>query len=138
MHKSVNFAADISLTLSFPIASSAGYLASWSMGPMAKEQREITFKNSEVVDALYIFCEKTDRQLPQQGNNTLTFNNDPQVSINLSHDDTAQSSSTFLQNEAAAALILYCKGKGIPVPKRASKWIEVKQNSLALVMTMTT
>ena len=102
---------------------------------MPKEARQITFKNNEVIDALCDFCRQTDRDLPTEQLSALSFANDSQITVFLHHTDKDIPPSTFTQSETAVALIKYCNSKRIPIQKKATKWLEVKEDHLVLSMT---
>ena len=101
---------------------------------MPKEARQITFKNDEVMDALCEFCRQTDRKLPTDQLAGLSFANEAQITVYINHTNTDIPASTFTQSETAAALIKYCNSKGIPVQKKATKWLVIKEDHLVLSM----
>ena len=102
---------------------------------MPKEARQITFKNNEVIDALCDFCRQTDRDLPTEQLSALSFANDSQITVYLHHTVTNIPLSTFTQSETAVTLFKYCNSKGIPIQKKATKWLEIKEDHLVLSMT---
>ena len=104
---------------------------------MPNESHAITFSNAEASDALVSYCATAKRQLPNGGIKRLAFSNDAEIKVTAEFNNGA-AAITFFQNEVAAALILACNKKGIPVPKRAIKTLAIGQDSIALRFAMRT
>jgi hypothetical protein len=102
---------------------------------MPIEARTITFTNREVMKALIGFCGATDRKLATQETEGLSFSNDSEVKITLEFATDAPA-MTFMANEVAVALILYCNKKSIPVARRSIRSLQVTQDSVALHLTI--
>lgn len=101
---------------------------------MASESRIVTFANAEVIQALLEFCEQGNRPLPEGGVRQLSFSNDPQVRVAL--EPERGNPIGFHEHEIAAALILYCRKIGIPIPRRATKSLQVGQDTVALHLSI--
>ena len=97
--------------------------------------RTITFTNREVVEALIDFSAAADRKPPTQEIKGLTFSNDGEVKTTLEFAADAPG-MTFIANDVAVALILYCIKKCIPVARRSIKSLQVPQDSVALHLTI--
>ena len=104
---------------------------------MPNESRVISFSNAEAIDALVDYCSTNKRELPKGGIKRLSFSNDSEIRVTAEFDNGAPSIS-FYENEVAVALILRCNKKGIPVPRRAAKSLQVTQDSVALQLSMRT
>ena len=104
---------------------------------MPNEMRTLTFSNAEAIGALMEYCASTKRELPKGGVKQLTFSNDEEIKVTAEFDGGAPSIS-FYEHEVAVALIMLCNKRGIPIPKRAAKSLQVTQDSIALHFTMRT
>jgi hypothetical protein len=104
---------------------------------MPNESRVVSFSNTEAISALVDYCAKTDRELPQGGIKRLAFSNDGEIRVTAEFDG-GPPSIHFYENEVAVALIMLCNKKGIPVPRRAVKSLQVTQDAVALHLAMRT
>ena len=104
---------------------------------MPNETRTLSFSNGEAMGALMDYCASTKRELPKGGIKRLTFSNDDEIKVTAEFEGGAPSMS-FYEHEVAVALIMLCNKKGIPVPKRAAKSLQVSQDSIALHFSMRT
>ncbi len=102
---------------------------------MPSESRIISFSNAEAIDALAAYCATTKRELPKGGINRLVFSNDCEVKVTAEFSGGAPAIS-FFQSEIAAALILHCNKKGIPVARRAIKSLQVTQDAVSLHLAL--
>jgi hypothetical protein len=104
---------------------------------MPNESRTLSFSNSEAMGALMDYCASTKRELPKGGIKRLTFSNDDEIKVTAEFEGGAPS-IRFYEHEVAVALIMLCNKKGIPIPKRAAKSLQVSQDSIALHFSMRT
>jgi hypothetical protein len=102
---------------------------------MPSESRIVTFSNAEVSEALTEFCEQTKRPLPEGGIKRLTFSNEKEVRIAV-EPEKGNGAMNFYEHEIAAALILYCNKRSIPVARRAVKSLQIAQDTVALHLAM--
>jgi hypothetical protein len=98
---------------------------------MPTRLRVISFSNVEVVEALIDYCANLKRPLPGAPINRLSFSTDAAAKFILKVDETTPLIS-FYEHEVAVALILLCKKKSIPLPRRATKSLQVTQASVSL------
>ena len=102
---------------------------------MPTETRTITFTNAEIKEAIAHYCVKTGRIATYGGVIGLTFANDGGLSA--SFKPTPHSAPvTFLENEIAAAVLLHCKERGIPIARRSIKSLQVGKDTVLLTLTM--
>ena len=103
---------------------------------MPREDRRITFDYDEVYKALYALSVQKQLQKPIPGQimrvredeedktKILIDIENPQEKIKITRDY----SSDFL----AAALMLFCRGLAIPIPKRAQKTVVIQDGQVVL------
>ena len=102
---------------------------------MPTETRIITFTNAEIKQAIAQYCVKTGRLAASGGIAALTFSNDGGVSASF-EPAPAGPKVTFQENEIAAAVLLHCKERGIPIARRAIKTLQVAKDAVMLTLTM--
>jgi hypothetical protein len=107
---------------------------------MPREDRRIIFELDEVYKAVYALCVQKQIKTPPPGNIVSVKEderddkiihvmlNNPQVHVTESSKIKVDYSRDFL----AAALMLYCRGQGIPLPKGAQKLVEFGENDVTL------
>ncbi len=101
---------------------------------MPTEVRTITFTNAEIKEAIAQYCVKTGRIATNNGVIGLTFANDGELSATF--QPTPQSPTvTFKENEIAAAVLLHCKNRGIPIARRSIKTLQVAKDTVMLTLT---
>jgi hypothetical protein len=102
---------------------------------MPTETRIITFTNAEIKEAIARYCVKTGRIANQKSVEKLSFSNDGELSA--SFQPMANSAMvTFKENEIAAAVLLHCKERGIPIARRSLKSLQVAKDTVSLTLTM--
>ncbi len=101
---------------------------------MPTETRTITFTNAEIKEAIAHYCVKTGRTASQAGVSGLTFANDGELSATFQPTPSSPM-VTFKENEIAAAVLLHCKNRGIPVARRSIKTLQVVKDSVMLTLT---
>jgi hypothetical protein len=104
---------------------------------MPYETRTISFSNAEAITALTDYCASTKRELPRGGITRLGFSNDTEIKVTAEFDGGA-SPIRFYENEVAVALIMLCNKKSIPVPRRATKSLQVSNDTIALLLSLRT
>ncbi len=104
---------------------------------MPNETRTLSFSNAEAMSALTEYCASTKRELPKGGIKRLTFSNDSEIKVTAEFDGGAPP-IRFYGHEVAVALIMLCNKKSIPIPKRATKSLQVGQDTIELLLSMRT
>jgi hypothetical protein len=105
---------------------------------MPKEDRRIMFTNEEVYNAIYAMCHKHQIKKPPPGRlHTITINEDqPEVvHIHLENPQDVKNDKRVLEYKrdfVAAALMLFCRGCGIPLPKSAKKSVVLEGETMIL------
>ena len=102
---------------------------------MPTETRIITFTNAEIKQAIAHYCVKTGRLAANGGIAALTFANEGELSATF-EPAPAGPRVTFKENEIAAAVLLHCKERGIPIARRAIKTLQVAKDTVMLTLTM--
>ena|SRR5579862_2153715 len=102
---------------------------------MPTEIRTITFTNAEIKEAIAHYCVKTGRIATYNGVIGLTFSNDGELAATF-QPTTGSPPVTFMENEIAAAVLLHCKNRGIPIARRSIKTLQVAKDSVMLTLTM--
>ncbi len=107
------------------------------------EDRRITFEPTELYHAIYAHCKRANQKTPPSGEiESVSFKDkaaDSTDIVNIKLVDKNERTSVDLKyGEAfvAAALIMYCRGVGVPVPKAAKKSIEITSNRIVLRAVM--
>ena len=101
---------------------------------MPTETRTITFTNAEIKEAIGFYCVKTGRISNHAGVSGLTFSNDGELSATFQPTPSSPL-VTFKENEIAAAVLLHCKNRGIPIARRSIKTLQVAKDSVMLTLT---
>ena len=102
---------------------------------MPTEIRTITFTNAEIKEAIAHYCVKTGRIAAYSGVIGLTFSNDGELAASFQPTSSAPA-VTFKENEIAAAVLLHCKNRGIPIARRSIKTLQIAKDSVMLTLTM--
>jgi hypothetical protein len=104
------------------------------------EIRHLLFHESEVVSALAEFHRRAKDPLPSGTVVRFALFDQPavRVEIEIARDETGERRKGIVveKERLAAALILHCKMKRIPLPASAIKVLRIVQNQLALVVTI--
>ena len=105
---------------------------------MPSEDRRIIFSSGEVYQALFALCMQKQVEKPPPGRVMgieESAEDSQRIVLNLENPQakegalvTAEYSRDFL----AAALLLFCKGLGIPIPKSGKKSVLVKDGQVML------
>ena len=104
---------------------------------MTTEIRQIAFLPSEVCTAIHDYRRRRNEPLPQGTIMGVDFGEGPEVivTLNIKNDATGVSSNIALAGEAvAAALILFCINRKIPLPAKAQKKVQRIGDSIGLTI----
>lgn len=103
---------------------------------MPKEDRRIIFEFDEAYKAIYAMCVQREIKKPPAGQIKSIRKNlgdESKITIELANDmDNSEASVEYSRDFLAAALMLYCRGLGIPLPKNASKSVMLSEERVAL------
>jgi hypothetical protein len=92
---------------------------------MPREDRRILFSNDEVYKALFALCAQKQIKKPPPGliKRILESPQDPSILLlDLENpQDKTSARLEYTRDFMAAALMLFCRGCGIPLPKSAKK-----------------
>ena len=102
---------------------------------MPTETRAITFTNAEVRDAIAHFCVKTGRIATKSGVGALALSNEGGLSASFAPEPSGPK-VIILESEIAAALLLHCKDRGIPIARRSIKSLQLAKDTVTLTLTM--
>jgi hypothetical protein len=102
---------------------------------MPTETRIITFTNAEITDAIVRYCVKTGRLAAKAGITAPVFSNQGGLSVSF-EPVPAGPRLTFQENEIAAAVLLHCKERGIPIARRSIKSLQLAKDAVMLTLTM--
>lgn len=98
------------------------------------EQRVISFRDSEVADALSLFREKSDfAPLAFDTLKVSERNGEPLVEC---HDRERDQPHRYSDHELCSALMLYCIARNVPLPRRASKSVYMSRDGIKLVIEL--
>lgn len=103
---------------------------------MPQEDRRLVFDYEEIYRAIYALCAQREmRKLP------------PGMIVDVSADDknadviwlkienpqeASATELTYTRDFLAAAMMLYCRGQGIPLPKKGQKSVMINRGSVVL------
>lgn len=103
---------------------------------MPKEDRRIIFEFDEAYKAIYAMCVQREMKKPPAGMITAIRANmadDSKVTVCLENPmEKSEATVEYSRDFLAAALMLYCRGLGIPLPKNASKSVMLSDERVAL------
>jgi hypothetical protein len=116
----------IGCTHGFRIAESNG---------VPTESRIPGFNRNEVVDLLREYCNQTGRSLPENFVENLIMVKGRPVTVKVRLDPEG-SILEFAESELAAAIIMYCIKRGIPMARHALKSLEISHETLFLHLRM--
>jgi hypothetical protein len=88
------------------------------------EHRIIVFDKTELIEALGVYCAKAGRALPDDEVHEMTLADDSEVMISIK-DPQNRTRIEFTPHEVGVALIQFCIETRLPVPKWATKSLEV-------------
>lgn len=104
---------------------------------MPREDRRVIFDMSETYQALYrLSLKKDDEKTLQPGaivKIEANANNEDQFDFHLSNpQEGVEMTVTYSKDFVAAALMMFCRGEGIPLPRRAQKAVMVREGQMIL------
>ena len=91
---------------------------------MPTEHRILVFNKNELIEALRVYCAKAGRALPDDEVHKMILADDSDVMISIS-DPQSRTKLEFTPHEVGVALIQFCIETRLPVPKWATKSLEV-------------
>lgn len=108
---------------------------------MPKEDRVIIFDYEEVYTALRIHSITQKLEIPSEGEiQTLAFpadnTQDSIVSIELTKKDGTKETLDFALDFFARALVFFCQGNNIPIPRAGTKEILHKDNKVLMHISL--
>ena len=105
---------------------------------MPREDRRVIFDNEEVYKAVFALCTQKQMKRPMPGHIvkiTIDEGEASGVVIDIENPlDTERKSAReeYSRDFIAAALMLFCRGSGIPLPKSARKSVMIADGSMVL------
>lgn len=103
---------------------------------MPREDRRIIFEYDEVYKALYALAVQRDmKALPPGRIMALTPSSEDKAVLDITIENPHESESrtvNFSQDFLAAALMLYCRGARIPIPKSGQKSVRIDDDTVIL------
>ena len=103
---------------------------------MPKEDRRIIFSHDEVYNSIYKLAAQKQMPKPPPGavkNVEEKKEDSTQVIIHLENPaDESKATREYTRDFLAAALMIYCRGAGIPLPKSARKSVMIKDGEVIL------
>ena len=105
---------------------------------MPKEDRRIIFENEEVYKALFALATQKQLKRPPPGVITAISEDDEDPAIikftlnNPQDTDKGDMNVEYNRDFLAAALMLFCRGLGIPLPKSARKSVLIRDGVVML------
>jgi hypothetical protein len=103
---------------------------------MPREDRRLIFDYEEVYKAIYALCSKRKMRKPPAG--TLSSvapddDDDEQVVVLIENQhENLSKTLEYSRDFLAAALMLYCLGEGIPLPKSGTKSVLINEKKVIL------
>ncbi len=103
---------------------------------MPREDRRIIFSHDEVYKAIYALAVQKQMKKPPAGavKSVSEKTDDPAtIVINLENPaDSSEETREYGRDFIAAALMVFCRGAGIPLPKSARKSVMVRDGEVIL------
>ncbi len=103
---------------------------------MPREDRRISFENEEVYKAVFALCTQKQMKKPIPGHIVKISEGAGEAGgIFLDFEnplDKSAEQAEYTRDFIAAALMLYCRGCGIPLPKSAKKSVIIVEGMLIL------
>ncbi|MFK7838689.1 MAG: hypothetical protein AB8B83_00015 [Bdellovibrionales bacterium] len=108
---------------------------------MPSEERFVTFSLSEVSKALSIyFIQKDMPSLPSGDVVSFALSEDTddadKVFVKVEDETGSVSDFDFERKFFAEALVFYCQGSGIPLPKSGSKFLNITNDKIVMKITL--
>jgi hypothetical protein len=105
---------------------------------MPSESRQIVFANDEVLAAIQLFFQRSRQSFPpgRVWDVTITEVNGCQVDFDIIDANNIRERVTVAGARLAAALILFCMNRKVPIPAAAQKTLAVLNHHLALCVSL--
>lgn len=106
---------------------------------MPKELRKIIFTNKEVLRAVQDYAIRRREPIPAGSIKGVSMVDQPEVRLDidmLSDKDQSRTTTSFGSAQLAAALIMYCIAKKIPVPVNATKTLSLAGDEMVLNISL--
>lgn len=105
---------------------------------MPSELRIIVFSERELIWAVYEYARRTKKvEINQDIRKIILSENKGQIS-GLIHLTNNLIPEALTAEDLMSILIFYCLSNGVPVPKKASRSLQLRDEKLALVMKLET
>jgi hypothetical protein len=103
---------------------------------MPRENRVITFNHQEVYTAIFSLCSQKKLPKPPAGTVSTIYEHQEDtglivMDIKEPHVETIKKAE-YSYDLVAAALMLFCRGLGIPLPKAALKFVRISNGEVSL------
>lgn len=106
---------------------------------MVEEVRNLLFTPDEVRAALTVMMRMQGEKFPGDRMPRITYTpKDELCLVELSYSRPGGHNLVFkfAESQVAAALIMFCRREGIPMPQRASKELQLRGDALSLIVRM--
>ena len=104
---------------------------------MPSETRKLAFTQAELQAALVNYALRSDMKLPNANIENIFVSNESDTTVRLVFQpNTADEVKEveFSQEHVAAGIILYCRSRGIPLPRDSRKVLLVENDSVSMMM----
>ncbi len=104
---------------------------------MPSEHRQIVFGKNELNEAISAYRESQGDDLPEGRVTACSVDAHKRIAVMIAFLKDGESKPTVAEIPAstvAAALISYCMGKGIPIPRQSHKTVQQLGDNIALVI----
>ena len=108
---------------------------------MPNEMRKIVFTVEELQAALVNYALRTNKKLPNATIDNILVEEKEGVTANIVYmrDGTEEAKSVeFTPNDVAAAIILYCSTRKIPLPRDAKKVVVPIEDTVGMIIKIDT
>src|SRR4051812_46977937 len=105
---------------------------------MPTETRKIQFERDEIRAALIHYALRTEMRLPKEAIEKVKIAPDG-ATVTFLYARTAEGQArelNFTEQHVAAAVILYCKTHGFPLPREAEKMIKAEGTGISMMMRL--
>ena len=106
---------------------------------MPSEMRKLVFSIEELQAALVNYSLRTNKKLPNSTIDHIEVEGKEGVTATIVYmrEGTEEAKSVeFAQNDVAAAIILYCNSRNIPLPRDAKKVVVPIEDSVGMIVKM--
>ena len=106
---------------------------------MPNEMRKMVFTSEELQAALINYALRTKKKLPNSTIDQILVEGKEGVTVTIVYmrDGTEEAKTVeFAHNDVAAAIILYCNTRNIPLPRAAKKVVVPIDDSVGIIVKM--